>query len=170
MIDYLDRRLIEAVQQGLPVTQRPYADIGEKLGLHETEVIERLSRLKQKGLIKRLGVIVKHRKLGYSANAMIVFDVPDHLTDQIGSHISRFDFVTLCYQRPRSGAEWPYNLYCMIHGKTRDTVLQQLEHLCQTYDLSKFNREVLFSRCCFKQRGAIYKEVSQCDFPALSNG
>ena len=170
MIDHLDRRLIEAVQQGLPVTQRPYADIGKILGLHETEVIERLSELKQKGLIKRLGVIVKHRKLGYRANAMVVFDVPDHLTDQIGSHISQSDFVTLCYQRPRSGREWPYNLYCMIHGKTRDTVLQQLEFLCESYDLSKFNREILFSRCCFKQRGAIYKKAGESGLHVLSDG
>ena len=158
MIDSRDRRLIESVQQGLPITPRPYAAIGERLGMGEEEVIERLSLLKQQGLIKRVGVIVKHRTLGYRANAMVVFDLPDHLTDRVGAEVSQFEYVTLCYQRPRSGEAWPYNLYCMIHGKSRKKVMQQLDQLCQACGLSQFSREVLFSRYCFKQRGAIYKK------------
>ncbi|MFU8787703.1 MAG: AsnC family protein [Methylobacter sp.] len=163
MIDTRDRQLLEHIQLGLPVCSRPYAEIGRLCDMAESEVIERLTRLKQQGLIKRMGVIVKHRQLGYRANAMTVWDVPDTLVKQLGGHISRFPFVTLCYQRPRQ-AEWPYNLYCMIHGKDRATVLQQLEQLVDACGLGGFDQEILFSTRCFKQRGALYKKTD------LANG
>ena len=157
MIDIVDRRLIEILQDGLPLVSRPYEVIGTQLELSEDEVISRLSRLKQQGLIKRMGVIVNHRRVGYLANAMVVFDVPDDLVKQIGGHVSQFNFINLCYQRPRQGEQWPYNLYCMIHGKNRKKVLYQLDHLIESCGLGLFRREVLFSKKCFKQRGALYK-------------
>lgn len=156
-MDAIDYRLIEAIQNGLPISSRPYAVVGEPLGLTEQEVIDRLTRLRQRGLVKRLGVIVNHRQLGYRANAMIVLNAPDHLVDQIGGHISQFSFISLCYQRPRQGECWPYNLYCMIHGKSKERVLEQLEQLIEACGLAQFTSEVLFSKRCFKQRGAIYK-------------
>jgi DNA-binding Lrp family transcriptional regulator len=159
MIDLLDRQLIELLQRGLPLVSRPYADIAAKLGLTEDEVISRLSLLKNIGVIKRLGVIVNHRRLGYKANAMVVFDVSDALVEQIGEHVSQFSFVNLCYQRPRQGEQWPYNLYCMIHGKNREKVLQQLQHLIDSCGLGQCNSEVLFSKQCFKQRGALYQAL-----------
>ena len=159
MLDARDRQLLELVQLGLPVCSRPYTEIGAALDMPEAEVIARLTRLKQQGLIKRMGVIVKHHQLGYRANAMIVWNVPDNLIKQLGGHISRFAFVTLCYQRPRQ-EEWPYNLYCMIHGQDRATVLSQLEQLSAACGLEGFDREILFSRRCFKQRGAIYQQTS----------
>lgn len=159
MLDARDRELLERVQRGLPVCPRPYAEIGGELSMPEAEVIERLARLKQNGLIKRMGVIVKHHRLGYRANAMIVWNIPDDLIKPLGERISRFAFVTLCYQRPRQ-AEWPYSLYCMIHGRDRETVLAQLEQLTAACGLAGFDREILFSRRCFKQRGAIYQRTS----------
>ena len=165
MLDERDRQLLLEVQLGLPLCSRPYREIGLHLAMPEAEVIERLIRLKQKGLIKRMGVIVKHRHLGYSANAMIVWNIPEELIKQLGGQISRFPFVTLCYQRPRL-AEWPYNLYCMIHGKDRTTVLKQLDQLSKACGLSNYDREILFSRRCFKQRGALYQNSTpqlQCE-------
>lgn len=156
MIDAVDYRLIAAVQTGLPIAARPYALVAEALGLSEAEVIARLHRLKQQGLIKRWGVIVKHRQLGYRANAMIVMDVPDARVGEIGALVSRQACVNLCYQRPRQGEIWPYNLYCMIHGKSRDTVLRQWAELREICGLRDVPYEVLFSRRCFKQRGALY--------------
>lgn len=157
MIDVIDRQLIELLQQGLPLVSRPYAEIGKQLKLSEDETLSRLASLKQQGVIKRLGVIVNHRQLGYKANAMVVFDVHDSLVEQIGKHISQFKFINLCYQRPRQGEPWPYNLYCMIHGKNREKVLHQLDHLIESCGLSQCKHEVLFSKQCFKQRGALYQ-------------
>jgi len=159
MTDELDYRLIAAVQAGLPIAARPYAEVAEKLGLAEQEVIGRLACLKSQGLIKRWGVVVKHRQLGYRANAMIVMDVPDVRIADIGRQIGRYTFINLCYQRPRQGDAWPYNLYCMIHGKSRDIVLRQWAELVDACGLSDFACEILFSRRCFKQRGALYRQV-----------
>jgi len=156
MIDPDDLQLLVAIQEGLPIISRPYLYIAQQLAIPETEVIERLARLKQQGLIKRLGVIVKHRRLGYRANAMVVFDIPDTLTSDKGMQISQFDFVNLCYLRPRQGEHWPYNLFCMIHGKSRSTVLTQLKQLIEACHLDQYTYDVLFSQRCFKQRGAIY--------------
>lgn len=157
MLDDRDLQLLELTQQGLPVCSRPYARIGELINMPEQEVLERLAILKQQGLIKRWGVIVKHQKLGYKANAMVVWDIPDQQIKHYGRKISRLDFVTLCYQRPRKGKHWPYNLFCMIHGKDKETVLQQLNSLIEICGLKPFNHDILFSRQCFKQRGAVYK-------------
>lgn len=166
MIDDLDQRLLSAIQQGLPLSSRPYAELGAQIGLSESEVLARLTALKQDGLIKRLGVIVKHRQLGYRANAMVVWDIPDEQVQHIGQLISRLEFVNLCYRRPRHGATWPYNLFCMIHGKSKETVLQQLALLEQACHTQAFPKQVLFSRRCFKQRGAIYRKSE----PATAHG
>ncbi|MEY4718670.1 MAG: hypothetical protein RL563_1288 [Pseudomonadota bacterium] len=164
MIDAIDFQLIAAVQSGLPVVARPYAEIAERVGLSESEVIARLLQLKSHGLIKRWGVVVKHRELGFSANAMIVMDVPDECVGEIGALISQQACVNLCYQRPRQGEIWPYNLYCMIHGKNRETVLAQWAELQSLCGLGGFAYEVLFSRRCFKQRGALYaRRLSSSD-------
>jgi DNA-binding Lrp family transcriptional regulator len=156
MIDAIDFQLIAAVQAGLPIAARPYAAIAEQLAITEQDVIERLARLKTQGLIKRWGVVVKHRQLGYRANAMIVMDVPDERVARVGALISQQACVNLCYQRPRQGDVWPYNLYCMIHGKSREVVLEQWAELRHACNLCEYPFEVLFSRRCFKQRGALY--------------
>lgn len=156
-MDALDYRLIAAVQAGLPLTARPYAAIAAQLDMDELDVIARLGRLKTEGLIRRWGVVVKHRQLGYRANAMIVMDIPDDQVAEMGRRVSQYSFVNLCYRRPRQGEIWPYNLYCMIHGKNRETVLQQWADLQQSCGLKAFRHEILFSRRCFKQRGALYQ-------------
>jgi len=158
MIDAIDFQLIAAVQAGLPIAARPYAAIATQLALSEQEVINRLMSLKTRGLIKRWGVVVKHRQLGYRANAMIVMDIPDAEVAAVGKRVSQQQCVNLCYQRPRQGETWPYNLYCMIHGKSRELVLQQWAALQQSCELSGIAFEVLFSRRCFKQRGALYRQ------------
>lgn len=156
MIDPTDLQLIVAIQEGLPVISRPYALVAEQLGLNEREVLERLSRLKKQGLIKRFGVIVKHNRLGYQSNAMVVFNVPNERVSEKGQQISLLDFINLCYLRPRHGEEWPYNLFCMIHGKSREQVLAQIEHLIDCCAMQNYAHDILFSQRCFKQRGAIY--------------
>ena len=158
-MDDLDYRLIAAVQSGLPIAARPYAAIAEKLAISEQQVIERLKQLKSAGLIKRWGVVVSHRQLGYRANAMIVLNVPDDRVTEVGRRLSRQCCVNLCYQRPRQGDRWPYNLYCMIHGKDREWVLGQWLALQNSCDLGLYTYEVLFSRRCFKQRGALYRQT-----------
>lgn len=150
-----DRRLIAALEDGLPLAQRPYRELGRAAGLDEADVIDRLASMVDGGLIKRLGVIVHHRELGYGANAMVVWDIPDARVDDVGGRFGAFDFVTLCYRRPRRPPAWPYNLFCMIHGREREVVLARIDELARLPGAAGAPREVLFSARRFKQRGAI---------------
>lgn len=155
-VEEADRRLLAAIQHGLPLVPRPYAEIGVRLGLSEGEVIARLTRLKNIGVIRRFGVVVRHHELGYAANAMVVWDVPDEQVAELGRCLAGFDFITLCYRRPRRLPAWRYNLYCMIHGRSREEVLAHLEWMVNHCGLQSLPHEVLFSRRRFKQRGAVY--------------
>ncbi len=154
-----DKRLVAAMEDGLPLTSRPYLDLGRRVGLEEDAVIARLSRLLNMGLIKRFGVVVRHHELGYRANAMVVWDVPDEDVEAIGRCFSRFDFVTLCYQRPRRLPNWPYNLFCMVHGRERQAVLAQVDELAEACAVEGVPYDVLFSGRRFKQRGAVYSSA-----------
>ncbi len=149
--------LIEAIQDGLPLVARPYLHIAERLGCTEQQVIDRLGEMLDAGVIKRLGVVVRHHELGYRANAMVVWDVPDAEVDRLGFQLGRQDCVTLCYQRPRRLPDWPYNLFCMVHGKDRDDVLACVERMVEGLGLERIPRSVLFSGRRFKQRGARYR-------------
>lgn len=148
--------LIQAISHGLPLVKRPYAVIAAEIGSTEAEVIEGIQQLIQSGDIKRFGVIVRHRKLGYRANAMVVWDIPDDRVVELGNRISHYDFVNLCYRRPRRLPDWPYNLFCMIHGLDQEDVNHQIELLIKQCGLAEYPHDVLFSRRCFKQRGAAY--------------
>ena len=155
MIENKDYLLLAQIAEGLPICSHPYAIMGEKIGLSEAQVIERLTYLQDRGMIKRLGIIVKHATLGYRANAMIVWRIPQAEIDIVAQEMLKFSFVTLCYQRPML-PEWPYNLYCMIHGKNKVTVEKQLAQLIEQCGLETVEKQILFSSRCFKQRGAIY--------------
>ena len=152
-----DRRLIAEIQGGLPLSSRPFAVVAERIGLSEQAVIERISAMQESGIIKRLGIVVRHHELGYTANAMVVWDVPDERLDEIGNILGAQECVTLCYQRPRRLPDWPYNLFCMIHGKERDRVSAYIDALAEDQGLQDIPRKVLFSGRRFKQRGARYQ-------------
>ncbi|HET6470052.1 MAG TPA: hypothetical protein VFG43_16885 [Geminicoccaceae bacterium] len=153
-----DRRLLGAIQDGLPLVPRPFAAVGRTVGRSEGEVIERLHRLQGQGVIRRMGVIVRHHELGYRANAMVVWDVPDGRTAEVGRGLAALPFVTLCYRRPRRPPAWPYNLFCMIQGRDRASVEGLIERATRAAGLEAVPRAVLFSRRRFKQRGARYAD------------
>lgn len=155
-IDDTDRRLLQAVQDGLPLVARPYAEVASGAGLGEAEVRTRLETLVAAGVIKRLGVIVRHHECGYRHNAMVVWDVPDDAVAAAGRRLAGMDAVRLCYRRPRCLPDWPYNLFCMIHGRDRDAVRREVERVTTAAGLAARPREILFSVRRFKQRGARY--------------
>ena len=158
--DELTTALIGAISRGLPMVSRPYAALAEELNCSEQAVIDGIVRLAARGDLKRFGVVVRHRQLGYRANAMVVWDIPDSRVTDVGRQMSDFEFVTLCYRRPRRLPYWPYNLFCMIHGRDRDSVNRQVEQIAAHCGLSDLPRRTLFSRRCFKQRGAAYQPRS----------
>jgi DNA-binding Lrp family transcriptional regulator len=157
VLDEQDQALITLIQTGLPLTQTPYADLGRQLGLDEKDVIQRIKNLNEAKVIKRFGVVVRHHELGYRANAMTVWNISDEVVSELGSCMGQFDFVTLCYRRPRRLPDWPYNLFTMIHGKDRKDVLANIQLLAERCNLDEIEYKVLFSTRRFKQRGAIYR-------------
>lgn len=157
VLDEQDQALITLIQTGLPLTPTPYADLAKQLNLDEKEVIQRIKNLNETKVIKRFGVVVRHHELGYRANAMTVWDIPDETVSELGLCMGQFDFVTLCYRRPRRLPDWPYNLFTMIHGKDRDDVLANIQLLAERCHLDEIGHKVLFSTRRFKQRGAIYR-------------
>ncbi len=155
-----DRWLLAALEPGLALSPRPYAALGRAAGMSEAEVLGRLRGLLDSGVIRRLGVIVRHRELGYDANAMVVWDVPEDRVGDAGRRLAELPFITLCYRRRPHPPEWPYNLYCMIHGRSREAVRELVEEATRRAGLEGRPREVLFSRRRFKQTGARYSAGS----------
>lgn len=151
-----ERALLAALEDGLPLVSRPFAAVAAQLGKTEAEVIYGLQRMIVGGTIRRFGVVVRHHELGYRANAMTVWDVPDSEVDEVGARMAEFPFVTLCYRRPRRLPTWRYNLFVMIHGKDRETVEGQVQSLVDDLILHDVPCDVLFSKRRFKQRGARY--------------
>ena len=149
--------LIDAVQDGLPLVARPYLEVARQLGWSEQQVIDELRDMIDSGTIKRLGIVVRHHELGYRANAMVVWDIPDAQVDRLGYQLGQQDCVTLCYQRPRRLPDWPYNLFCMVHGRDRDEVLACIDTMLEGLGLESVPHAVLFSGRRFKQRGARYR-------------
>jgi len=152
-----DYRLISVIQDGLPLVSHPYAELGKKLGMGEEEVIQRLNRMQREGIMSRFGVVVRHRELGYRANAMVVWDVPDGQVEEVGKVLGAQPWVTLCYQRARHLPQWPYNLYCMVHGRRRDEVRETVRKMAAELGLTGIPRRLLFSVRRFKQRGGHYR-------------
>jgi DNA-binding Lrp family transcriptional regulator len=150
-----ERRLVAAVAAGLPLVPAPYQRVALDLGLSQAEVIAHLAKMLGDGRIRRIGAVVRHRRLGYEANAMVVWDVPDERVAALGHELARDPAVTLCYRRARSAPEWPYNLYCMVHGRRRSRVLYDVKRITGLH-AAGFPRAVLFSNRCFAQRAASY--------------
>jgi DNA-binding Lrp family transcriptional regulator len=148
-----ERRLIAALQPGLPLVADPWTPLAAAAGMEKSALTRRLAAWLADGCIKRFGVVVRHHELGYSANAMVVFDIPDIDVSAIGRRLAREAGVTLCYRRERHLPQWPRNLYCMVHGRSREEVTPIIERLSR---IAGQGSETLFSTRRFKQTGAQY--------------
>lgn len=151
-----ERRLVSVLQEGLPLFIRPFALIAERIGVPESDVLGRIGRWLEEGAIKRFGVVVRHRELGYRANAMLVHDIADERVGELGRALAEEPAVTLCYRRPRALPDWPYNLFCMIHGRERAEVEGIIADMRQRHGLQNCAHDVLFSLTRYKQNGARY--------------
>ena len=152
-IDAIDRALIVATQGGLPLVARPYHAIAESLQLDPEEVMTRMRRLLAVGVTRRLGVVPNHYAIGYRANGMSVWDVPDALVDQLGASVGGFEFVSHCYCRPRRLPQWPYNLFAMVHGKSREEVESKVAQIAVFLGPQAQSHLILYSTRILKKTG-----------------
>ncbi len=152
-LDAADRRLVAATQAGLPLVPCPYQAVGEAIGLEGDEVIRRLERLLRQGVVRRIGAVPNHYRLGLRANGMTVWDIPDNWVDELGEALGRLDAVSHCYERPRHPGVWPYNLFAMVHGHDRQEVMGKMEGMRRLLDHVLRGHEVLFSSAILKKTG-----------------
>ena len=149
----LQRQIIQASQAGLPLCSRPYQQIGEQINQTERVVIDELKKMLDCGIIRRIGAIPNHYKLGIKANGMSVWDVPENKIDEIGKQIGALDFVSHSYHRPRYLPNWRYNLFAMVHGETRPEVLEKVTFIKNMLSEDYRHHDVLFSTKILKKVG-----------------
>jgi DNA-binding Lrp family transcriptional regulator len=148
-----ERPLAAQVEAGLPLQPLPFDAWALALDSSPQEVLMTLRRWLSCGVLRRFGTVVRHHELGFAANAMTVFEVPDERVDTLGAALAREPGLSLVYRRERA-AGWPYNLYAMVHGRDRAGVTDVLAGVIARHQLHGVERQVLFSRRRFKQTGA----------------
>jgi DNA-binding Lrp family transcriptional regulator len=153
MPDAIDRRIIAATQGGLPLVPAPYRAIAETVDVGEAEVIARLKRMLAAGAIRRIGIVPDHYALGLTANGMSVWDIADDAIAEIGRSVGALDFVTHCYERPRHPPSWPYNLFAMVHGRSREEVHDKVERIAELIGPAARSHDILFSVRILKKTG-----------------
>lgn len=153
-----DRALIAATQTGLPLVARPYEAVGAMLGVSGEQVRERLGQMLSEGLIRRIGAVPNHYRLGYVANGMTVWDVDDAQVDALGERVGALPGVSHCYRRPRERPLWPYNLFAMVHGRSRQEVERQAEAIRTLLGAACAASDILYSSAILKKAGLRLKE------------
>lgn len=149
----LDARIVRAIQGGLPLVPEPWREVAGELGVAPELVMERVRRMLADGRIRRIGVVPNHYRLGYTANGMSVWDVADDAVGRLGRAVGQLPFVTHCYRRPRRAPDWPYNLFAMVHGRSREEVEQKVAKIGALLGAACRASAVLYSRRILKKTG-----------------
>lgn len=152
-LDMIDRQIIQATQAGLPLVSEPYQVVAEQLGLTAQEVMLRMARMQQDGVIRRIAAVPNHYKLGYRYNGMTVWDVDDGHVDALGRQVAALPFVSHCYRRPRHLPDWPYNLFAMVHGRSEQEAEQQIAVIAALLGEQVRSHDVLYSSKILKKTG-----------------
>jgi DNA-binding Lrp family transcriptional regulator len=153
MLDETDLAIMRATQAGLPLSPEPYQRIAEQLGLTSEVVMTRMTAMQEHSVIRRIGAVPNHYKLGYRFNGMTVWNVADEMIDELGQKVGQLEFVSHCYRRPRHLPEWPYNLFAMVHGKSQADVDQQIQQIADLLGASNQGCDVLYSTKILKKTG-----------------
>lgn len=153
-----ERQLVAATQAGLPLVKQPFEALGAVLGVSETAVINQLAQMRAVGLIRRIGAVPNHYKLGYLANGMTVWDVDDAVVDELGERIGALGCVSHCYRRPRRLPAWRYNLFAMVHGHQREEVESQAALIRSMLGDACRADEILYSSAILKKTGLRLKD------------
>ena len=153
LLDAIDRALIVATQGGLPLVARPYEQIGAQVGISGDEVMRRLQSMLATGIIRRIGAVPNHYAIGWTANGMTVWDVADERVDELGAAVGALDFVTHCYRRPRALPDWPYNLFAMVHGSSRQEVGDKALRIAELLGQACRASDILYSTRILKKTG-----------------
>jgi DNA-binding Lrp family transcriptional regulator len=153
LVDEIDRKIIHATQSGLPLVSRPYHDIADRIGISAAELIARMQTMQDRGIIRRIAAVPNHYALGYKANGMTVWDVPDDRINELGQQVGALEFVSHCYHRPRYLPDWPYNLFAMVHAHSREEAMALVAIIAGLLGENDRGHDVLFSNRILKKTG-----------------
>ncbi len=153
MLNEIEKRIIASIQEDIAITERPYLAISEKLGISETELLDRLNDLSQRGVIRRFGATLRHQRAGFSANAMVAWMVDEDRIEEVGQKMASFDQVSHCYRRNPT-ADWPYNLYTMVHADSEQACQETARKMSRATSVQDYT--LLFSREELKKTSMVY--------------
>lgn len=148
-----DKRYIRELQKDLDVVERPFLKSAQALGITEEQLLEKARYYEGIGVMRRFAAILRHRDAGFVANGMIVWKVPDERIEQVGAKLGAFPQVSHCYQRPVY-ADWPYNVFSMVHCKSNDEAEKVAKEIEQQIDVHDY--KILFSSREFKKTRVEY--------------
>ena len=156
--DDQDRRLIVATQEGLPLVSDPWGELARQLGLPAEEVLTRFRRMQEAGVLRRIAAVPNHYRLGYRYNGMTVWDVEDEQVNELGAETGKLPFVSHCYRRPRHLPLWPYNLFAMVHGTSREEVEDKAARIRELLGEACRDHSILYSSAILKKTGLRLKQ------------
>lgn len=148
-----DEAIVRATQAGLPLVPEPWRAVARAAGVSEDELLARVSAMLADGRMRRIGAVPNHYALGYTANAMTVWDVADDAVDALGERVGALAFVSHCYRRPRRLPAWPYNLFAMVHGRSRAETEVRMAEIRAVLGAALRASDVLYSTRILKKTG-----------------
>jgi DNA-binding Lrp family transcriptional regulator len=152
-LDTLDLAIVRFTQVGLPLVPRPYHQVARQVGGTPAQVMQRLQRMLDLGVIRRIAAVPNHYAIGYVTNGMSVWDVEDAQVDELGGTLARSGLVSHCYLRTRHPPQWPYNLFAMVHGRDRSEAEAKLRTIAGILGGAVRAHEVLYSSRILKKTG-----------------
>jgi len=138
MFSSLDIKIIRKMQDDLPLVPQPYKLIAEELGIKETELLEKIKEFCEKGIIRRFGATLNHRNIGFKANAMVVWNVPEERIKEVSKIMILFSEVSHCYQRP-TFPSWNYNIFTMVHGENEEECEKTVQKIVSAVGISDYS-------------------------------
>jgi DNA-binding Lrp family transcriptional regulator len=160
MLNELEKKVIAAIQGDIPICERPYRELAERIGLSEDTFLATLAELRRRDLIRRFGATLRHQKSGYAANAMGAWQVAETRVEEVGRMMAACRQISHCYRRNPTG-DWPYNLYTMIHAESEDACWDIARGLARQTGVDMFT--LLFSRRELKKTSMSYFPVDDDD-------
>jgi DNA-binding Lrp family transcriptional regulator len=151
--DEFDVDVIRATQGDMPIVSEPYAPAAQQLGIPQQQLLEHLERMQERRLLRRVAAILFHRRAGFSANGMGVWEVPDERIMEIGPRMAAFRGISHCYQRP-TYEDWPYSVFTMAHGRSKEECDAILDSIASDTGITE--RATLYSSTEFKKIRLLY--------------
>lgn len=153
MLSELEKKIIFSIQNDIPIVERPYRVLADRLHIDEETFLKTLQGLCDRGIVRRLGATLRHQKSGYEANAMTAWQVDENRVEEVGQAMARYREISHCYRRdPAPG--WPYNLYTMIHARSEEACRTIAAAISRATGVDRYL--LLFSRKEMKKTSMMY--------------